>query len=96
MNVLCIFDENRQRCAIVVDRSCKFKSFCQWKTYDLRLYDIENGATLITNFRQKEEKIIVWTWEKRKQKTEKFSKVSRVDQPETSVQSEQAEPEQCK
>ena len=46
------------------------------------LYDTENRATLITNFQQKEGKIIVWTWEKGKQKTEKFPKITRVDEPE--------------
>lgn len=59
-------------------------------------YDTENRATLITNLRKKEEEIIVWTWSKWKQKTEKFSKISRIDKAEPLVKSEQTEPEQCK
>ena len=37
--------------------------------------------------RKKEEKIIVWTWEKEKYKTKKFSKITRIDEQELSVQS---------
>ena len=36
-------------------------------------YDTENGVTLTTNFRKKEEETVIWTWEKGKQKTKKFS-----------------------
>ena len=33
---------------------------------ELMGYNIENRATFITNFKVKEEEIIVWTWEKGK------------------------------
>ena len=60
-------------------------------------YDTENGATLIiTNFRKKEEKVIVWTWEKGKYKTKKFSKIARVDETKPSALKEQEDSEQCK
>ena len=49
-------------------------------------YDTENGVTLTTNFRKKEEETVIWTWEKGKQKTKKFSG---LDDPQLSVQSEQ-------
>ena len=34
-------------------------------------YDTENGATLLTNFKKNEDKIIIWMWEKRKWKVSK-------------------------
>ena len=59
-------------------------------------YHPKNGTAHINTLRKKEEEIIVWTWSKWKQKTEKFSKISRIDKAEPLVKSEQTEPEQCK
>ena len=46
---------------------------------------------LITDLRKKEDEIVIWTWEKEKKETKKFSE---VEEPELSVHSEQAM--QCK
>ena len=57
-----------------------------------------NGASLpseitrqITSFRKKVVDIIVGNWEKGIYNTENFSETTRLDQPEPSLQSEQAE-----
>ena len=50
------------------------------------VYITENGA----NFRKKIADIIVGNCEKRKSNTKYFSETTRVDQPEPSVQQEQA------
>ena len=48
--------------------------------------NIENGGTLITNFKKKEEEIIVWTWEKGK-KLKSCQKMIGVDKQELPVPS---------
>ena len=50
----------------------------------------------ITNFKKKEDEINVGNWEKGKQKIKHFSKTTRVDDADPSVESEQVEPEQYK
>ena len=45
---------------------------------------------------KREEKIIVGAWEKENYKTKKIPKITRVDEVDPSVESEQAEPEQWK
>ena len=55
----------------------------------------ENGATFITNSMKKEEQIFVWTWNKESKKLKNFQTITRDDEPQPTVQSEQAEPEQC-
>lgn len=56
-----------------------------------------NGATLNANFKKKEEQIFVSTSEKRKvKKLKEFSKITRLDKPELSLQSQQADPRQWK
>ena len=60
-------------------------------------YNPENGATLqeITNFRKKEKGKKGKNFEK-KERTGRCLKTTRLDEPAPSVQSEQAEPEQCR
>ena len=50
----------------------------------------------MTDFRKNEEEFIVGNWEKVQWKIKKFSKTAMVDKSDPSVQSEQAESEQCK
>ena len=54
-------------------------------------YKTKNSATLVTNFGKMEKEIIV-----SKRKVKKKIKISRLDEPEPSVQSMHAEPGQCK
>ena len=54
-------------------------------------YKTKNSATLVTNFGKMEKEIIV-----SKRKVKKKFKISRLDEPEPSVQSMHAEPGQCK
>ena len=59
----------------------------------------ENGATFpelldkLPILGKKAEEIIVSNWEKGKSKTKRFSKIIEVDEPDTSIKSEPAEPE---
>lgn len=59
-------------------------------------YKAENEAICITNFTKKEEKIIIWPLEKWKYKITKFSKITKIDEPLTSVLFDHEEPEQWK
>ena len=53
-------------------------------------YKTKNSATLVTNFGKMEKEIVS------KRKVKKKIKISRLDEPEPSVQSMHAEPGQCK
>ena len=72
-SALCIVDQVHQRWAIAVDQCSKFEVSLMVHPR-LMGWHIENVPILITNLREKEEKVIVWTWEKAKWKTEKFFK----------------------
>ena len=57
VNLLCLVDQDHQSFTIVVDHFRKFKDIYSMVNPKLMSYGTENGASLITSFRKKEEQV---------------------------------------
>ena len=81
---MCFASFTNQRWVIVVDHSSKFKG----------LYSLVNSSLM--DWKPKMEQQLLEIEKKESKKLKKLLKVTRVDEPEASLESEQAKPEQLK